>query len=70
MQAKVQYLLNEKGEKASVLLPFKQWEKIQTLLRKQEVLLGIKSAFVEIREAKNNGEQLQSLTDFIDECRS
>jgi hypothetical protein len=68
MTYKVQYILDEKGEKSSVVLSIKQWELMQRKLRKQEILLGLKSAFKEIKEAKEKGLKLQSLSDFIDEC--
>jgi hypothetical protein len=69
MTYKVQYILDEKGEKSSVVLSIKQWELMQRKLRKQEILLGLKSAFKEIKEVKEKGLKLQSLSDFIDECR-
>jgi hypothetical protein len=69
MTLKVEYILNEKGEKSSVVLSMAQWERMQQKLRKQEILLGLKSAFSEIKDAKKKGVKLQTLSDFIDECR-
>jgi hypothetical protein len=69
MTLKVQYILNEKGGKSSVVLSMAQWERMQQKLRKQEILLGLKSAFSEIKDAPKKGVKLQTLSDFIDEFR-
>lgn len=70
MTLKVQYILNEKGEKSSVVLSIAQWERMQEKMRKQEILLGLKTAFFEIKQSKKKGAKLQTLSDFINECRS
>jgi acetylglutamate kinase len=69
IMTKVQYILNEKGEKSSVVLSMAQWDRMQQKMRKQEILLGMKSALQEIKTAKKKGTKLQSLSDFINECR-
>jgi hypothetical protein len=50
MAYKVQYILDEKGEKSSVVLSLKQWELIQRKLHKQEILLGLEPERDEISE--------------------
>jgi hypothetical protein len=57
MAAPLKYMINENGEKTSVLVPIKTWEKINQdyskLQNKLKVLTGIKEGLAEIRNAKN-----------------
>lgn len=71
MPTTLKYMVDEKGDKTSVLVPIKIWEKINgdynKLHNKLAVLTGIKSGLAEIREAKKSGKQLQTLKDFLGE---
>lgn len=71
MATELKYIIDEKGEKTSVLVPLKTWEKINgdyaKLQNKLKVLTGIKEGFAEIREAKKSGKKLQTLKDFLRE---
>lgn len=53
-------MVDENGEKISVLVPLKTWEKINQdyhkLQNKLNVLTGIKDGLNEVREAKNQGK--------------
>ena len=68
------YMVDEKGEKTSVLIPIKTWEKINNdyikLQNKLRILTGIKSAYLEIKEAKRTGKKLQPLKDFLRESNN
>ena len=68
------YIVDEKGEKTSVLVPLKTWEKITSdysqLQNKLKVLTGIKDGLKEIKDAKRNGKKLQTLKDFLRESNS
>jgi hypothetical protein len=72
MSMNIQFLTDSKGRKKSALVPIKQWEEVislnQQLSRKLEVLTGIASGLHEVQSAKKAGIQLQSLSDFLDEC--
>jgi hypothetical protein len=69
MSTNIQFLTDSKGRKKSALVPIKQWEEVialnQQLSRKLEVLTGIASGLHEVQSAKNEGTQLQSLSDFV-----
>ena len=71
MATPLKYMVDEKGDKTSVLVPIKTWEKINQdhsiLQNKLKVLTGIKEGLAEIREAKKNGKKLQTLKDFLRE---
>ena len=71
MAAPLKYMVDENGDKTSVLVPIKTWEKINQdyskLQNKLKVLTGIKEGLAEIREAKKTGKQLQTLKDFLRE---
>jgi hypothetical protein len=68
------YMVDEKGDKTSILVPLKTWQKINDdytkLQNKLKVLLGIKAGFTEVREAKRAGKKLQTLKDFLRESNS
>jgi uncharacterized protein YpuA (DUF1002 family) len=70
----IKYMVNEKGEKTSVLVPLNTWTKMNDdfskLQNKLKVLLGIKSAFNEVKQSKKTGKKLQTLKDFLRESNS
>ena len=71
MAGAFKYMIDDKGDKTSVLVPIKTWQKLNEgyskLQKKLEVLVGIKNAFTEIKEAKSTGKKLQTLKDFLRE---
>lgn len=74
MAQPIKYMIDEKGNKTSVLVPLTTWTKINEdytkLQNKLQVLLGIKSALTEIKSAKKTGKQLQTLKSFLSESNS
>jgi hypothetical protein len=70
----IKYMVDEKGQKTSVLVPLNTWTKINDdfskLQNKLKVLLGIKSAFNEVKLSKKTGKKLQTLKDFLRENNS
>lgn len=74
MSSDLKYMINENGDKTSVLVPLKTWEKINQdyykLQNKLKVLTGIKESLTEIRDAKKSGRKLQTLKDFLRENNS
>jgi hypothetical protein len=71
MATELKYIVDEKGEKTSVLVPLNTWEKINgdytKLQNKLRVLTGIKEGLAEVRAAKKSGKKLQTLKDFLRE---
>ena len=67
-------MVDEKGQKTSVLVPLNTWTKINDdftkLQNKLKVLLGIKSAYNEVKMAQKTGKKLQTLKDFLRESNS
>ena len=67
-------MIDENGDKTSVLVPLKTWERINQdylkLQNKLKFLTGIKEGLAEIRYAKKSGKDLQSLKDFLRESNS
>ena len=68
------YIVDEKGDKTSILVPLKTWQKINDdyskLQNKLKVLLGIKVGINEVKESKRTGKKLQTLKDFLRESNS
>ena len=67
-------MVDENGNKTSVLVPLKTWEKINEdyskLQNKLKVLTGIKEGLAEVHDAKKSGKKLQTLKDFLRESNS
>ena len=74
MITNIQYVIDNSGSKISVILPFLEWEKLNSeyhkLQNKLEVIQGIQDSMNEIKTAKKTGKKLQTLTDFLNESRS
>lgn len=70
----LKYMVDEKGDKTSVLVPLKIWEKINEdfakLQKKIQLFTGIKDGLAEIKEAKKSGKKLQTLKDFLHESNN
>ena len=69
MATPLKYMVDEKGDKTSVLVPIKTWEKINQdyskLQNKLKVLTGIKEGLAEIREAKKKREKVANSKRFF-----
>jgi hypothetical protein len=74
MASALKYMVDEKGDKTSVLVPLKTWEKINqeyfNLQNKLKVLTGLKEGLREVKEARKSGKKLQTLKDFLRESNS
>jgi hypothetical protein len=58
----LKYMVDENGDKTSVLVPLKTWEKINQdyskLQNKIKVLTGLKVGINEVKQAKRSGKKL------------
>jgi hypothetical protein len=74
MATALKYIVDEKGDKTSVLVPIKTWEKVNDdfikIQNKLRILTGIKSSLSEIKEARRSGKKLQTLNNFLNESNS
>lgn len=74
MNNTIQYIVTDNGIRTSVIIPFDKWEKINSdyrkLHKKLEVLLSIQDGFREIKRLKRSSENLQTLSDFLNECNN
>ncbi len=74
MSNALKYMIDEKGDTTSVLVPLKTWKKINEdlakLQKKMQVLTGIKDGLSEIKEAKKSGKKLQTLKQFLSESNN
>ncbi len=68
MQVNTNYLLDEKGAKQFVMIPYIEWERIQKLLNKMEELEGIKKGYKEVKKSKKTRKKFKSLSEFLSEC--
>ncbi len=68
MQVNTNFLMDNKGEKQFVMIPYLEWEKIQRLLNKMDTLEGIKKGYIEVKKAKNSKKKLRTLNEFLSEC--
>jgi hypothetical protein len=67
----VQYIVDSHGNRTAAIVPFMEWETMteqyRKLQNKVDVLLGIQDSLNEIRRAKRQGEELQTLEEFLHE---
>lgn len=69
---KIQYITDAKGNEKAVIIPIKEWKKIETQL--QEVLQyatfksGLKEAFIELQEILKCNKKVENAKDFLNEC--
>lgn len=65
------YIVDNRGIKTSVIVPYDEWEKInadyQKLQNKLEIFLAIQDGMKELKSAKRQGKKLQTLSDFLNE---
>ena len=69
MARPVKYLVDDSGNKTSVLVPIKVWEDLnanyQRLQTKLAILSGIGHGLDEVKRSKKSGKKLQTLKDFL-----
>jgi hypothetical protein len=67
----MQYVLDKKGKKTSVLVSYKAWEKLNAdfakLQSKLEILTGISDGLKELKAAKKGGKKLKNLSTALNE---
>jgi hypothetical protein len=65
----LKYIVNESGQKTSVLVPVKMWEDLnsnyQNLQNKLSVFASIKEGLKEVKNAKKNRRKLETLKEFL-----
>lgn len=65
----LKYIVDESGQKTSVLVPVKVWEDLNTnyqkLRNKLSVLSSIQSGLKEVKSARKSRKKLQTLKDFL-----
>ncbi|MDR1592084.1 MAG: hypothetical protein LBS16_04275 [Prevotellaceae bacterium] len=68
----IQFITDYEGKKISAVVPYRHWQTMNAryikLQNKLSVLLGIQEGITEILSAKQNALELQTLSDFLDEC--
>ena len=74
MASALKYMVDENGQKTSVLVPIKTWAKINEdfnkLQNKLNFIVGLKDALQEVKSARKTGKKLQTLKDFLRESNS
>jgi len=65
----LKYIVDDSGNKTSVLVPVKVWEDLNTnyekLQAKLAILSGIRNGLNEVKRNKKSGKKLQTLKDFL-----
>jgi hypothetical protein len=69
MPTAVKYIVDESGQKTSVLVPVQVWEDLnanyQQLQNKLSVFSSIKEGLEEVKKARRSKRGLQTLKDFL-----
>ena len=74
MSSAIKYMVDDKGQKTSVLVPLKtstkKNEDYKRLQNKFKVFSGINNALKEVKATNKSSKKLQSLKDFLRESNS
>ena len=69
MPSPVRYIIDDSGEKTSVLVPIKLWQDLNSnykkLQKKLSVFASIELGLKEVKNARRAGKKLQTLNDFL-----
>lgn len=69
MPTSLKYIVDQSGQKTSVLVPVKMWEDLNTSYQKLQVKLdvfkSIQKGLQEVKMVKKTGRKLQSLKEFL-----
>ncbi len=69
MPEALKYIIDNTGQKTSVLIPVKVWEDLnnnyQKLQNKLNILNSISEGLNEVKQVKKTGRKLQTLKDFL-----
>ncbi len=69
MPQPLKYIIDDSGEKHSVLVPIKVWEELninyQKLQKKLNIFKSIEQGFKEVKSSKRSGRKLQTLKEFL-----
>ncbi len=72
MPTALKYITDKKGDATAVVVPIREWKKINSnyskLQSKLKIFTSIQEGIEEVRQAKKSGKKLQSLKEFLDEC--
>lgn len=70
----MEYIIDNKGVKKSVIVPYERWEKINSdynkLKKKFEVFIAIRDGLVEIKDSKQPDKKIKTLSEFLNESNS
>jgi hypothetical protein len=73
MASHIQIFTDDKGNKTSVIVPYKDWAKLNgrlaALQNKLNVFSSIRDGMREVKKARESGKKLQLLSDFVNESR-
>jgi len=69
MSGALRYIIDDSGNKTSVLVPVKVWEELNTNYEKLQakliILNGIYEGLNEVKKSKTTGKKLQTLKEFL-----
>lgn len=69
MSSPIKYMIDDSVTRTSAIVPIKTWMKInddfKKLQKKLNLLVGLKGALQETKDAKKTGKKLQKLKDFL-----
>lgn len=69
MPTTLKYIVDQSGQKTSVLVPVKMWEDLNTsyqkLQAKLDIFNSIQKGLQEVKMTKKTGSKLQTLKDFL-----
>lgn len=64
---RIEYVTDKAGHKKSVIIPYKEWERLVVEMEKQRYLLGLKGALTEVDAALAGKKAVKTAREFLDE---
>ena len=69
MPSAVKYIVDDRGQKTTVLVPIKEWESLNENYRKLQsklkVFTSIRKGLQEVKTARKSGKKMQTLNEFL-----
>jgi len=69
MAGALKYIVDDSGNKTSVLVPVKLWEDLNSnyekLQAKLAILSGLRDGLAEVKKSKKSGKKMQTLKEFL-----
>jgi tRNA/tmRNA/rRNA uracil-C5-methylase (TrmA/RlmC/RlmD family) len=69
MPSAIKYIVDDSGQKTTVLVPIKEWESLNENYRKLQsklkVITSIRKGIQEVKQSRKSGKKMETLKEFL-----